>query len=86
LALPSRWAILHSKTTSPAASPALKPTEITQETSIKLLSFGSESIEMIQSVAHVFSDTIDRAELWLSRLSVVSGSQKKSEDQPMDLN
>ncbi|KAG1322921.1 hypothetical protein G6F62_009965 [Rhizopus arrhizus] len=86
LALPSRWAILHSKTTSPAASPALKPTEITQETSIKLLSFGSESIEMIQSVAHVFSDTIDRAELWLSRLSVVSGSQKKTEDQPMDLN
>ncbi|EIE82634.1 hypothetical protein G6F55_011892 [Rhizopus delemar] len=86
LALPSRWAILHSKTTSPVASPALKPTEITQETSIKLLNFGGESIEMIQSVAHVFSDTIDRAELWLSRLSVVSGSQKKREDQAMDLN
>ncbi|KAG0740225.1 hypothetical protein G6F29_004159 [Rhizopus arrhizus] len=86
LALPSRWAILHSKTTSPATSPALKPTDITQETSIKLLNFGGESIEMIQSVAHVFSDTIDRAELWLNRLSVVSGSQKKSENQPMDLN
>lgn len=73
LALPTRWAILNSSTTaSPAASPALRPVDShVQETSVKLLNFGAESVEMIQSVSHVFSDTIDRAELWLSRLRVV---------------
>jgi hypothetical protein len=73
LALPTRWAILNSSTTaSPAASPAMKPADSSvHETSVKLLNFGGESVEMINSVAHVFSDTIERAELWLSRLRVV---------------
>lgn len=96
LALPTRWAILNSSTTaSPAASPALHPVDShIQETSVKLLNFGAESVEMIQSVSHVFSDTIDRAELWLNRLRVVGvagGRTAKKEpvdQQPeqMDLN
>jgi hypothetical protein len=97
LALPTRWAILNSSTTaSPTASPRLTPVDShIHETSIKLLNFGSESVEMIQSVAHVFSDTIERAELWLSRLKVVgvagsrTTSAKKStsnEPEQMDLN
>lgn len=77
LALPGRWAALNtSTTTSPVASPAIGPQ--VHETSIKLLNFGDESIEMLGSVSGVFSDTIERAELWLERLRVVRGSQSSS--------
>ncbi|KAL1928802.1 hypothetical protein VTP01DRAFT_2588 [Rhizomucor pusillus] len=75
LALPGRWATLStSSTASPASSPALGPQgapDRVHETSIKLLTFGDESIEMLRSVSTVFSDTIERAELWLQRLRVV---------------
>ncbi|ORX55547.1 hypothetical protein DM01DRAFT_1320775 [Hesseltinella vesiculosa] len=74
LALPSRWALLNSSTTqSPLTSPSLGPhtSPEVQDTSIKLLNFGSESVEMLQSVSNVFSDSIDRAELWLDRLHAV---------------
>lgn len=88
LALPTRWAILNSSTTaSPAVSPAMKPVDSTvHETSVKLLNFGGESVEMINSVAHVFSDTIDRAELWLNRLRVVGvagGRSPSSSNKPI---
>ncbi|KAI8878804.1 transcription factor Opi1 [Backusella circina FSU 941] len=80
LALPSRWAILNqSKPGTPVGSPTLKPSDPSstriQETSMRLLNFGGESIEMIRSVSFVFSDTIERAELWLSRLRVVGGGR-----------
>jgi hypothetical protein len=65
--LPTRWANLNSGSTD-------------DETSIKLLTFGSESVEMIKSVALVFSDTIDRAELWLSRLRVVGVAGAQTRD------
>lgn len=74
LALPGRWATLNTSTTaSPAASPVLGPRAPphVQETSIKLLTFGDESLVMLNSVARVFSETIERAELWLERLRVV---------------
>ncbi|KAI7905802.1 transcription factor Opi1-domain-containing protein [Cokeromyces recurvatus] len=95
LALPTRWAILNnsttsSNTTSPSTSPSIKPVNTNvQETSIKLLNFGGESIEMIHSVSNVFSDTIERAELWLERLRVVGvAGHRVSSTQPqqMDLN
>ncbi|KAI8354593.1 transcription factor Opi1-domain-containing protein [Choanephora cucurbitarum] len=92
LALPTRWAMLNSsKTASPAQSPALKPIqEDVHETSIRLMNFGNESLEMINSVALVFSDTIDRAEIWLNRLRVVgvAGHRKPEHqnDEPMDLS
>ncbi|KAI8640068.1 transcription factor Opi1-domain-containing protein [Parasitella parasitica] len=92
LALPTRWAILNSTTNSPTASPSMGPVTA-HETSMKLLNFGSESVEMINSVAHVFSDTIERAELWLNRLRVVgvAGNRRnlqpsESEPEQMDLN
>jgi hypothetical protein len=79
LALPTRWAILNSsKSTSPVNSPRLNPTNDIQETSVKLLNFGGESVEMIQSVETVFSDTIERAELWLNRLKVVGVAGNRS--------
>ncbi|KAL0095551.1 transcription factor Opi1-domain-containing protein [Phycomyces blakesleeanus] len=81
LALPGRWAVLNTSTTvSPSASPAINPhtPSHVQDTSIKLLNFGGESIEMLHSVATVFSDTIDRAEIWLDRLRVVGVSQAQS--------
>ncbi|KAI9493702.1 transcription factor Opi1-domain-containing protein [Zychaea mexicana] len=87
LELPKRWTNLNTSTTaSPAASPALGPHAApahVHETSIKLLSFGDESIEMLNSVSSVFSDTIDRAELWLQRLRVVgvAGSQSSRRHQ-----
>ncbi|KAI8969723.1 transcription factor Opi1-domain-containing protein [Pilobolus umbonatus] len=57
LHLPTRWAIMN------ASSPI-------HETSITLLDFSGESIDMLRSVSVVFSDTIERAELWLKRLKV----------------
>lgn len=83
LALPTRWAILNSSTTaSPAPNSASAPGSAADahlhETSIKLLNFGGESVEMIQSVAHVFSDTIERAELWINRLKVVGVAGSRS--------
>ncbi|KAI8053172.1 transcription factor Opi1-domain-containing protein [Gilbertella persicaria] len=65
LELPSRWAVLNQKP---------KEEHPLHETSIRLLDFGGESIDMLKSVSTVFSDTIDRAELWLKRLKVVSPS------------
>lgn len=49
-----------------------------EEAAIRLLSFGQESVEMLQSVSTVFSDTVDRAELWLDRLKMVPGMNKNN--------
>jgi hypothetical protein len=82
LALPSRWALLNSSTTpsSPITSPTLgpHPAPEVQETSIKLLNFGSESVEMLQSVSTVFSSTIDRADTWLDRLHSVGVTRRST--------
>jgi hypothetical protein len=43
------------------------------EAALRLLSFGQESVDMLQSVSTVFSDTVDRAELWIDRLKMVPG-------------
>ncbi|KAI9489686.1 hypothetical protein BDB00DRAFT_770133 [Zychaea mexicana] len=67
LDLPNRWDIQ----SSPAASPLLTPKEglspVHDENAIKVLTFGTESVEMLQSISSIFSDTVDRAELWLER-------------------
>ncbi|ORZ20439.1 transcription factor Opi1-domain-containing protein [Absidia repens] len=82
LALPSRWALLNSSTTpsSPITSPTLGPhaSPHVQETSVKLLNFGSESVEMLQSVSTVFSSTIDRADTWLDRLHSVGVTRRST--------
>ncbi|CAO3592674.1 unnamed protein product [Absidia cylindrospora] len=82
LALPSRWALLNSSTTpsSPIASPTLGPhaSPHVEETSVKLLNFGSESVEMLQSVSTVFSSTIDRADTWLDRLHSVGVTRRST--------
>lgn len=44
------------------------------ESAVRLLQFGGESVEMLNSVSGVFSDTVDRAELWLDRLRVGKSS------------
>lgn len=44
-----------------------------EEKAIRLLAFGQESVDMLQSVSTVFSDTVDRAEIWLERLRSVRG-------------
>ncbi|KAI8149439.1 transcription factor Opi1-domain-containing protein [Fennellomyces sp. T-0311] len=67
LDLPNRWDIR----SSPAASPLLTPTEglspVRDENAIRVLTFGQESVDMLQSISTVFSDTVDRAEIWLDR-------------------
>ncbi|KAI7863634.1 transcription factor Opi1-domain-containing protein [Spinellus fusiger] len=60
LALPGRWAVLNAGNQANESK--------VNETSIRLLNFGGESIEMLQSVSNVFAATIERAELWLERL------------------
>ncbi|KAI8366776.1 transcription factor Opi1-domain-containing protein [Radiomyces spectabilis] len=89
LALPNRMANLNSRTVSPMQSPALQPhTSVSplQETSIKLLNLGGESIEMLESIAAVFSDTIERAEYWLHCLrGVVIPARERVNPTPMEL-
>ena len=85
LQLPARWKMVNSSTSaSPVAGSGADDPQL-HETSIKLLNFGGESIEMLQSVSNVFSDTVDRAELWLQRLRVVGvaggGSGKRRHQQ-----
>lgn len=72
LQLPSTWAQLHNK------SQAEQDAQPLHETSIKLLDFGGESLVMLKSVSIVFSDTIERAELWLKRLKVVGVNPSSS--------
>ena len=72
LQLPNTWAHLNSNN---QAQPSEQPIH---ETSIKLLDFGGESIVMLKSVSVVFSDTIERAELWIKRLKVVGVTSSPS--------
>lgn len=77
-----------STTASPVASPQMRPYGMesqqpdssSQEAAVRLLQLGGESVEMLQSVSGVFSDTIDRAELWLDRLRTVKMSASGNED------
>ncbi|KAI9004907.1 transcription factor Opi1-domain-containing protein [Phycomyces nitens] len=77
---------IHSTATSPASSPMLGPrihdgcdmnglprvgNKRQEETAIRLLTFGQESVDMLQSISSVFSETVERAELWLDRLRLV---------------
>jgi hypothetical protein len=67
LQLPSRWAILNRTTTQTSTEQ-----EPLHETSIKLLDFSSESVDMLNSIHSIFSDTVERAELWLKRLKLTN--------------
>jgi len=89
--LPGKWALVNdgrSTTVSPAASPQMRPHGMdtpqhgagSQDTAVRLLQFGGESVEMLNSVSGVFSDTIDRAELWLDRIRAVKMSSAGNED------
>ncbi|KAI8089286.1 transcription factor Opi1-domain-containing protein, partial [Halteromyces radiatus] len=102
LQLPSRWATLNNNTTkshdvsgdddTSSSTPTDGVPDHVKETSIKLLNFGGESVEMLESVSTVFSDSIDRAELWLDRLRVVGVTpvspslQKKQQQQQMHVD
>ncbi|ORE11501.1 Opi1-domain-containing protein [Rhizopus microsporus var. microsporus] len=67
LELPSRWAMVNQQALDEVDTPL-------HVTSIKLLDFSGESIRMLKSVSLVFSDTVERAELWLKRLKAVGGT------------
>jgi hypothetical protein len=77
-----------STTVSPAASPQMRPHGMetrqhdvgAQDTAVRLLQFGGESVEMLNSVSDVFSDTVDRAELWLDRIRSVKMSSSGNDD------
>lgn len=73
LQLPGRWANLNA-VAPPSDTHQDQVPDHVKETSIKLLNFGGESVEMLDSVSTVFSDSIDRAEVWLDRLRVVGVS------------
>ncbi|KAI8073001.1 transcription factor Opi1-domain-containing protein [Gongronella butleri] len=92
LSLPGRWAVLNdlqSTTTSPAASPMMStmrdPVVVDdrapkhEESAMRLLNFGQESVDMLQSVSTVFSDTVDRAHLWIERLRLHPPAQHHDE-------
>ncbi|KAI8641340.1 transcription factor Opi1 [Parasitella parasitica] len=86
LNLPGKWASsndIRSTTNSPAGSPMLGPRSAStcpfvndtkqEEAAVKLLEFGQESVNMLNSVSTVFSDTVERAEIWIERLKRVPG-------------
>ncbi|KAL1915905.1 uncharacterized protein VTP21DRAFT_6293 [Calcarisporiella thermophila] len=74
-----------SSTSSPASSPglrpmaspvppsthAIRPAADPEEAAKRVLDLAVESREMLQSIAGIFGDTIQRAESWLGRLRVV---------------
>ncbi|KAI8888642.1 hypothetical protein K501DRAFT_320792 [Backusella circina FSU 941] len=78
---------IRSSASSPTASPLMSPstpgssqintptthTINQQELARRLECFGEESIDMLQSVSCVFSDTVVCAEVWLDRLHSVPG-------------
>lgn len=76
LSLPNRWASVNQSATN---SPTMGPQHDghVQETAIKLMTFGTESVEMLNGVAGVFGDTVERAETWLDRLRVIGVVQPK---------
>ncbi|KAI8579069.1 hypothetical protein K450DRAFT_243707 [Umbelopsis ramanniana AG] len=89
--LPGKWALVNesrSTTVSPVASPQMRPYGMetqqpdsnSQEAAVRLLQLGGESVEMLHSVSGIFSDTIDRAELWLDRLRTVKMASAGNED------
>ncbi|CAO3663984.1 unnamed protein product [Umbelopsis vinacea] len=89
--MPGKWAMVNdnrSTTVSPAASPQMRPHGMetrqhdvgAQDTAVRLLQFGGESVEMLNSVSDVFSDTVDRAELWLDRIRSVKMSSSGNDD------
>ncbi|KAG2175080.1 hypothetical protein INT44_007558 [Umbelopsis vinacea] len=77
-----------STTVSPVASPQMRPYGMetyqpdsnSQEAAVRLLQLGGESVEMLHSVSGIFSDTVDRAELWLDRLRTVKMTSAGNED------
>jgi len=79
LSLPNRWASVNQ---SAANSPTMGPQRDghVHETAIKLMNFGNESIEMLNGVAGVFGDTVERAETWLDRLRVLGVVQAKPDE------
>ncbi|KAI9256508.1 transcription factor Opi1-domain-containing protein [Phascolomyces articulosus] len=85
LDLPNRWDIR----SSPAASPLLTPKEglspVQDENAIKVLTFGTESVEMLQSISTVFSDTVDRAEIWLDRWRTVRDFDDRKKENDIQL-
>lgn len=83
LQLPSTWAHVNKSTSNNDGKSAVE--QPLHETSIKLLDFGGESIVMLKSVSIVFSDTIQRAELWIKRLKVV-GVNSSPATPSMDTN
>ncbi|KAK9719747.1 transcriptional regulator opi1 [Basidiobolus ranarum] len=77
LNLPGRWATInmHSSTPSPASSPLLTPTspsvhpsQSMSESARRILTLATESLLMLQSVAGIFKDSVERAESWVDRL------------------
>ncbi|CAO3594674.1 unnamed protein product [Absidia cylindrospora] len=74
LDLPSRWASLNdlqSSTNSPMLSTTTKSDQNRrehEETTLRLLNLGQESVDMLQSISGVFYSTVQRAETWLDRL------------------
>ncbi|KAI8061033.1 transcription factor Opi1-domain-containing protein [Gongronella butleri] len=82
LQLPGRWASINTQVDPSTVQDDESHTvpEHVRETSMKLLNFGGESIEMLDSVSTVFSDSIYRAEVWLDRLSILGGGGSGNND------
>ncbi|KAI9307987.1 transcription factor Opi1-domain-containing protein [Cunninghamella echinulata] len=90
---------IRSTTTSPMASPILTASQRNdiireeddgtlpknEETAIRLLNFGQESIDMLHSISTVFSDSVDRAELWIDKLRLRPVDHPIDEDQHIKL-
>ncbi|KAG0253248.1 hypothetical protein BG011_006451 [Mortierella polycephala] len=96
LSMPVRWATLNNESVSstPMGSPSLGPQSDrnaeqaaalseTSERATKILVLAHESSDMLQSVASIFKDSVDKAENWMDKLRYVGmNPQNNSEGLP----
>jgi len=74
LASINRVSVEHSPMSSPqlGASGALSPPNTqTAEQAHRVLGLANESLDMLRSVANIFSETVDRADAWVERLRTI---------------
>ncbi|ORX94844.1 Opi1-domain-containing protein [Basidiobolus meristosporus CBS 931.73] len=75
LTLPGRLATVHSASPSPMGSPLMSPASDGPRNNLpgsaqRVLVFATESLLMLNSIAGIFKDSVDRAENWAEKLKV----------------
>ncbi|KAI8888339.1 hypothetical protein K501DRAFT_173473 [Backusella circina FSU 941] len=74
LGLPQRWSALNTDDNDNTDNK-------NQEDALRLLTFGQESTDMLQSIHSIFQDTIQRAESWLEKLKLLKSTDNNEDNE-----